>query len=173
MVSDNESLLQEPLVLRPAVIIADEPVSMLDVSVRAGILELMKDLKDRFRISYLYITHDLSTSRYIGDKIAIMYAGKIVEMGAVDTVLLNPLHPYTQALIDAVSEPNPTNLQETKYIRIREGRNYLVVDVIFIFDVFIQWINAKKSQFLTFHIKPNNLRVVKIISSHVFYMTNS
>jgi peptide/nickel transport system ATP-binding protein len=113
--------LARALVLRPAVIIADEPVSMLDVSVRAGILALMKDLKDRFRISYVYITHDLSTSRYIGDKIAIMYAGKIVEMGAVDTVLLDPLHPYTQALVDAVSEPNPTNLQKTKSIRIREG----------------------------------------------------
>ncbi|HZD33951.1 MAG TPA: ABC transporter ATP-binding protein [Nitrososphaeraceae archaeon] len=113
--------LARALVLRPAVIIADEPVSMLDVSVRAGILELMKDLKDRFRISYVYITHDLSTSRYIGDKIAIMYAGKIVEMGHIDTVLLNPLHPYTQALIDAVSEPNPTNLQETRSIRIRDG----------------------------------------------------
>jgi peptide/nickel transport system ATP-binding protein len=113
--------LARALVLRPAVIIADEPVSMLDVSVRAGILELMKDLKDRFRISYVYITHDLSTSRYIGDKIAIMYAGKVVEMGAVDTVLFNPLHPYTQALIDAVSEPNSSNLQKTKSIPIREG----------------------------------------------------
>jgi len=113
--------LARALVLRPAVIIADEPVSMLDVSVRAGILELMKDLKHRFRISYMYITHDLSTSRYIGDKIAIIYAGKVVEMGKVDTVLLDPLHPYTQALIDAVSEPNPTNLQKTRSIRIREG----------------------------------------------------
>jgi peptide/nickel transport system ATP-binding protein len=113
--------LARALVLRPAVIIADEPVSMLDVSVRAGILELMKDLKERFGISYVYITHDLSTSRYIGDKIAIMYAGKIVEKGAVDTVLLNPLHPYTQALIDAVSEPNPANLRKTRSIRIRDG----------------------------------------------------
>jgi peptide/nickel transport system ATP-binding protein len=113
--------LARALVLRPAVIIADEPVSMLDVSVRAGILELMKDLKDKFRISYVYITHDLSTSRYIGDKIAIMYAGKVVEMGTVDAVLLNPLHPYTQALIDAVSEPNPANLQKPRSIRIREG----------------------------------------------------
>lgn len=113
--------LARALVVKPAVIIADEPVSMLDVSVRAGILELMKELKDRFKISYVYITHDLSTSRYIGDKIAIMYAGKVVEMGAVDTVLLSPLHPYTQALIDAVSEANPTNLQKTKTIRIREG----------------------------------------------------
>ena len=113
--------LARALVLRPAVIIADEPVSMLDVSVRAGILELMKDLKERFGISYVYITHDLSTSRYIGDKIAIMYAGKIVEKGEVDTVLLNPLHPYTQALIDAVSEPNPANLRKTRSIRIRDG----------------------------------------------------
>jgi peptide/nickel transport system ATP-binding protein len=113
--------LARALVLKPAIIVADEPVSMLDVSVRAGILQLMKDLKDRFRISYIYITHDLSTSRYIGDNIAIMYAGKIVEMGTVDTVLLNPLHPYTQALIDAIIEPNSENLRKTRSIRIRQG----------------------------------------------------
>ena len=97
------------LVLKPKLIVADEPVSMLDVSIRAEILELMKNLKDKFQISYLYITHDLSTARYIGDNIAIMLNGKIVETGPIEQVLLNPLHPYTQALIDAVSEPNPDN----------------------------------------------------------------
>jgi peptide/nickel transport system ATP-binding protein len=141
--------LARALVLKPAVIIADEPVSMLDVSVRAGILELMKDLKDRFRISYVYITHDLSTSRYIGDKIAIMYAGKIVEMGAVDTVLLNPLHPYTQALIDAVSEPNPTNLQETKYIRIREGEKLFSGGCNFYFRCLYSMDKCKKEPILS------------------------
>lgn len=74
----------------------------------------MKNLKDRFQISFLYITHDLSTSRYIGDDIAIMYAGKIVEMGHIDQVLLNPLHPYTQALIDAIPDPDPDNSQREK-----------------------------------------------------------
>ena len=114
--------LARALVLRPKLIVADEPVSMLDVSIRAEILELMKNLKDRFQISYLYITHDLSTARYIGDNIAIMLNGKIVETGPIEQVLLNPLHPYTQALIDAVSEPNPdNNLQNQKQIRIRDA----------------------------------------------------
>jgi peptide/nickel transport system ATP-binding protein len=97
------------------------PVSMLDISVRAEILQLMKALKDKLQISYIYITHDLSTSRYIGDNIAIMYAGKIVETGPINQILLNPLHPYTQALIDAVSEPEPNNLQKEKIIRLKHG----------------------------------------------------
>ena len=106
--------LARSIVLTPKLIIADEPVSMLDVSVRAGILELMGNLKDRLMVSYLYITHDLSTARYIGDDIAIMRDGKIVEIGNVDQVLLHPVHPYTQALIYAVSEPDPGNLQREK-----------------------------------------------------------
>lgn len=106
--------LARALVLKPKLIVADEPVSMLDVSIRAEILEIVKTLKDKFRISYLYITHDLSTARYIGDNIAIMFNGKIVEAGPIDRVLLNPLHPYTQALIDAVSEPNPDNNLQNK-----------------------------------------------------------
>jgi peptide/nickel transport system ATP-binding protein len=106
--------LARSLVLKPKLVIADEPVSNLDVSVRAEILDLMKNLKDRFQISFLYITHDLSTSRYIGDEIAIMHEGKIVEMGQIDKVLLNPFHPYTQALIDAIPDPNPDNLQREK-----------------------------------------------------------
>ena len=112
--------LARALVLQPAIIVADEPVSMLDVSVRAEILELMRDLKERFQISFVYITHDLSTARYIGDDIAVMYSGKIVEQGPIDDVLLDPLHPYTQALIDAISEPNPGNLHVEKKIRIRD-----------------------------------------------------
>ncbi|HKO64532.1 MAG TPA: ABC transporter ATP-binding protein, partial [Candidatus Nitrosocosmicus sp.] len=115
------------LVLKPKLIVADEPVSMLDVSIRAEILELMKNLKDRFQISYLYITHDLSTARYIGDNIAIMLNGKIVETGPIEQVVLNPLHPYTQALIDAVSEPNPdNNLQNQKQIRIRDAEETIL-----------------------------------------------
>lgn len=106
--------LARSLVLKPKLVIADEPVSNLDVSVRAEILDLMKNLKDRFQVSFLYITHDLSTSRYIGDEIAIMHEGKIVEMGQIDQVLLNPFHPYTQALIDAIPDPDPDNLQREK-----------------------------------------------------------
>ncbi len=109
------------LVLKPKLILADEPVSMLDVSVRAEILELMKNLKDRLRLSYLYITHDLSTARYIGDEIGIMYAGKIVEAGPIEMVLSNPLHPYTQALLDAISEPMAQNLDKEKVIRIKQA----------------------------------------------------
>jgi peptide/nickel transport system ATP-binding protein len=104
------------LVLTSKLIIADEPVSMLDVSVRAEILELINDLKDRLKISGLYITHDLSTSRYIGDDIAIMHDGKILETGPIDEVLMHPRHPYTRALIGAISEPDPDNLQREKTI---------------------------------------------------------
>jgi peptide/nickel transport system ATP-binding protein len=93
------------LVLRPRLIVADEPVSMLDVSVRGEILELMQGLKEKFDISYIYITHDLSTARYVGDDLAVMNAGKIVEMGPIDRVLSDPYHPYTKALISAIPEP--------------------------------------------------------------------
>jgi peptide/nickel transport system ATP-binding protein len=92
------------LVLRPTLIVADEPVSMLDVSVRGEILGLMQSLGQKFKISYIYITHDLSTARYIGDDLAIMKAGKIVEIGPIDKVLSGPVHPYTRALIDAIPE---------------------------------------------------------------------
>lgn len=113
--------LARALILRPSLIVADEPVSMLDVSVRAEILQLMKSLRDMLHISYLYITHDLSTSRYIGDSMAIMYAGRIVEMGQVHEVLSKPMHPYTQALIDAIPQPNPENLQKEKYVHLKPG----------------------------------------------------
>jgi peptide/nickel transport system ATP-binding protein len=99
--------LARALVLRPRLIVADEPVSMLDVSVRGEILELMQSLKERFGISYIYITHDLSTARYVGDELAVMNAGKIVEMGPIDRVLSDPYHPYTKQLINAIPEPDP------------------------------------------------------------------
>ena len=93
------------LVLRPRLIVADEPVSMLDVSVRGETLELMQGLKEKFNISYIYITHDLSTARYVGDDLAVMKDGKIVEMGPIDRVITDPYHPYTKALIGAIPEP--------------------------------------------------------------------
>lgn len=92
------------LVLRPKLIVADEPVSMLDVSVRGEILGLMQSLRQRFKISYIYITHDLSTARYIGDDLAIMKSGKIVEIGPIDKILSGPRHPYTKTLINAIPE---------------------------------------------------------------------
>lgn len=94
------------LVTKPALIVADEPVSMLDVSVRGEILELINSLKTKHQISYIYTTHDLSTARYVGDDIAVMNAGKIVETGPIDKVLLDPEHQYTQSLIAAIPDPD-------------------------------------------------------------------
>jgi len=113
-------VLARALVLRPKIIIADEPVSMLDVSIRAEILELMKNIQKKNNISFIYITHDLATARYFGDRIIILYLGKIMEFGQINHVLLEPRHPYTQALIDAISEPDPDNLYKEKIIRINE-----------------------------------------------------
>ncbi|MGQ9565485.1 MAG: ABC transporter ATP-binding protein [Candidatus Bathyarchaeales archaeon] len=95
------------LVLDPSFIVADEPVSMLDVSIRAEVLNLMVDLVKKFGVSFLYITHDLALARHICDRIAIMYLGKIMEKGTAEQVILEPLHPYTQALISAVPVPDP------------------------------------------------------------------
>ena len=113
-------VLARALALRPKLIIADEPVSMLDVSIRAEMLELMQELQKKYSISFIYITHDLATARYFGQRIGILYLGKIVEMGPIDQVLTSPKHPYTQALIDAISEPDPENLYREKKIRINE-----------------------------------------------------
>lgn len=93
------------LVLKPDFIVADEPVSMLDLSIRAGILKLMIDLRDKKDISYLFITHDLSLAWQVSDRIAIMYLGKIVELGDADAVIRNPLHPYTRALVSVIPVP--------------------------------------------------------------------
>ena len=113
-------VIARALALKPKLIIADEPVSMLDVSIRAEVLELMNELQKKYGITFIYITHDLATARYFGQRIAILYLGKIVEMGTIDDVLLHPKHPYTQALIDAISEPDPENLHREKKIRINE-----------------------------------------------------
>jgi len=113
-------VLARALILRPKIIIADEPVSMLDVSIRAEVLELMKNIQKKNNISFIYITHDLATARYFGDRIIILYLGKIMEFGPINQVLLKPRHPYTQALIDAISEPDPDNLYKEKIIRINE-----------------------------------------------------
>ena len=107
------------LVIEPKLIIADEPVSMLDVSIRGQILQIVKQLSVNRKITVFYITHDLTTSRDIGDEISVMYAGKIVESGSIDRVLSNPLHPYTQALLDAISEPKFENIDKEKVIRIK------------------------------------------------------
>ena len=95
-------------VVNPTFIVADEPVSMLDVSIRAEILRLMMTLVDKYQASFLYITHDLALSRHMCDRLAIMYLGKIMERGDTEQVIFEPLHPYTKALIDAVPVPDPT-----------------------------------------------------------------
>ncbi len=113
-------VLARAIVMKPKLIIADEPVSMLDVSVRAEILELMEGLRQKHDISFVYITHDLATARYFGHTIAILYLGKIVETGPINDVLTHPKHPYTQALLDAISEPDPNNIYKEKIVRVKE-----------------------------------------------------
>ena len=100
------------LVLDPSFVVADEPTSMLDVSIRISIMDLMLKLADEFDVSYLYITHDLAVARYMCDRIAVMYLGKIVEIGDTEEILGNPQHPYTKALLSAVPVPDPTHIKE-------------------------------------------------------------
>lgn len=95
-------------IVEPEFVVADEPLSMLDASTRTEVSQLMLGLIDKFNCSYLYITHDIALARYMCDRIAVMYLGKIVEMGSTDDVITKPLHPYTKALIAAVPVPDPT-----------------------------------------------------------------
>ncbi|MEL3911766.1 ABC transporter ATP-binding protein [Treponema pedis] len=106
------------LILNPEIIVADEPVSMIDLSTRAEILHMMRDVQRKLGLTYLYITHDLSTARYFTDRIAVMYLGRIMEMGDADDVIDNPMHPYTQALIEAVPEPKSGMLEVIKQLPI-------------------------------------------------------
>ena len=104
----QRAVLARAIILGPDVLIADEPVSMLDMSVRAKILELMLALKSEFDLTYIYITHDLATAKFFCDRIAIMYLGRIVEIGPASEIYANPKHPYTVALLRAIPEPDPT-----------------------------------------------------------------
>ena len=105
------------LVLSPSLLVADEPISMLDVSIRGEILKLMLDLREKRRLSYLFITHDLSVAYVFSDRIGVMYLGRIVEMGPTEMVIKNPKHPYTQALITVVPKPDPTAKEEKIILR--------------------------------------------------------
>ncbi len=107
------------IILNPRFLVSDEPVSMLDVSIRAEVLEILDELRKKYQMGQLFITHDLALARYVCDRIAVMYIGKIVEMGETDTVIQNPLHPYTQALIAAIPEPEPENRKKLREIRIK------------------------------------------------------
>lgn len=100
------------LILEPEFIIADEPVSALDVSIQAQIINLLKQLKEDFNLTFLFISHDLSVIKYLSDRIAIMYLGEIVEIGKTEEIFNNPMHPYTKALLSSVPELNPQNKRE-------------------------------------------------------------
>jgi len=112
-------VIARALMLDPQFIVADEPVSMLDVSIRAEILKLLLDLRDSRGLTFIFITHDLALARYVCDRIAIMYLGSIVEMGPTEKIIENPLHPYTRALRAAIPEPDPSNRHRIREIPIK------------------------------------------------------
>ena len=103
----QRAAMARSLILQPEFIVADEPVSMIDVSLRTAIIDLMLDLRRDFGLTYLFITHDLAIAKYISDRIAIMYLGKIVELGDKDAIFSHPVHPYTKALLAAIPVPDP------------------------------------------------------------------
>jgi oligopeptide/dipeptide ABC transporter ATP-binding protein len=103
----QRAVIARAIILNPLLLVADEPVSMLDMSVRAKILELMLKLKNDFGFTYLYITHDLATAKFFCDRIAILYLGRIVEIGPSEAIYSDPKHPYTRALLRAIPEPDP------------------------------------------------------------------
>ena len=105
------------LVIHPRFVVADEPTSMLDVSSKTGIMLLMQRLAEEMDIAYLYVTHDLAVARYMCDRIAVMYLGKVVELAETEELLRNPLHPYTKALLSAVPVPDPTNQRKPPNIK--------------------------------------------------------
>jgi peptide/nickel transport system ATP-binding protein len=109
----QRAAIARSLILNPEFIVADEPVSMIDVSLRTTIIDLMLDLKRELQLTYLFITHDLAVAKYISDRVAIMYLGRIVEMGGKEEIFSKPLHPYTQALLSAIPVPNPGRKRKT------------------------------------------------------------
>ena len=105
------------LILNPEFIIADEPVSALDVSIQAQIINLLKQLKEDFNLTFLFISHDLSVIKYLSDRIAIMYLGEVVEIGRTEEIFKNPKHPYTKALLSSVPELNPQDEKERMHLQ--------------------------------------------------------
>ena len=103
----QRAVIARAMILKPRLIVADEPVAMLDMSIRAKVLELMLDLKKKYNLTYLFITHDLATAKFLCDRIAIMYLGRIVETGPAKVIYNDPKHPYTKALLQAIPIPDP------------------------------------------------------------------
>jgi peptide/nickel transport system ATP-binding protein len=112
-------VIARAMIMNPKFLVADEPVSMLDASVRVEILKLLRGLQETYHLSVIYITHDLSTVRYFSERVFVMYAGKIVEKAKILDLLHNPLHPYTDALLAATSDPDAANA--TKYKDVPPG----------------------------------------------------
>lgn len=113
------------LLVNPSLLVADEPVSMVDASLRMSIVNLFKTLKENLKVSVLYITHDLATAYYIADRIAVMFRGNIVEMGKVEEVLERPKHPYTKLLLASVPEPDPERRFQERIVFLEEREEYL------------------------------------------------
>lgn len=105
------------LILEPEFMVLDEPVSMVDVSLRAGILNLLLDLKNKFNLTYVFITHNLAQAKYVGRRVAVMYLGRIVELGDSETTFVDPLHPYTKALVSNVPIPDPDLVREKIHLK--------------------------------------------------------
>lgn len=102
-------VIARAIILEPQLVVADEPVSMLDASVRVEILKLLRGLQEKYKLAVIYITHDLSTVRYFSERVFVMYAGNVVEKAPVDSLVHSPKHPYTSALMDATSDPDANN----------------------------------------------------------------
>ncbi len=105
------------LIMNPELVIADEPISALDVSIRAQVLNLLMELQKQYGLTYLFIAHDLSIMRFITNRLAVIYKGKIVELGETEEIFKNPLHPYTRALISAIPQPDPLTERDRKVYR--------------------------------------------------------
>jgi len=112
----QRAVIARAMIREPKLIVADEPVSMLDASVRVEILKLLRGLQETHNLSFIYITHDLSTVKYFSERIFVMYAGKLVEKGRIANILKNPLHPYTSALMAATSDPDAKNADSYKEV---------------------------------------------------------
>ncbi len=117
----QRAYLARVLAVGSNVIFADEPTSMLDVSIRLGVLNLMNDLKEKYNKSFIYITHDIATARYVADRIIVLYAGHMVEWGDVNSVIINPQHPYTKLLVSAAPDPERAEKVDLPVVKNEEG----------------------------------------------------